>query len=195
MKLAVCFDNKIRLFDLEKTTEAFFQGNGLQAGYKLRDEDDFIPGGRGEYLGLSVLMGMYEGAEAAGSHTSMAEDGPAREEFIWSWAVLPETDEEARHLLRFCPRTLFRTGTVTAAEEPTDPPLRLVSHKLATLRQRAAELGLGCADLDDLVHDEASAIGSAINNGGLDEQLVFLCNQLGLEGALRELEGRKHAGG
>ena len=44
--------------------------------------------------------------------------------------------------------------------------------------------------LDDMVHDAASRIGSAVNNGGLHDQVEFLLEQ-GITEAeiMKELEG------
>ena len=51
---------------------------------------------------------------------------------------------------------------------------------VAKLVQRAEQLGIQAEDLVELVHDAASIRASAINNGGVDEQIEWLVGQLGL---------------
>ena len=48
-------------------------------------------------------------------------------------------------------------------------------------------LGIESSDLDDLVHDAASSPASAINNQGLDDQVRFLCEQLGASQVIDKL--------
>jgi hypothetical protein len=53
----------------------------------------------------------------------------------------------------------------------------------------AESMGLKPEDLDDLVHDAISRRASAINNGGLDDQLAFLVEQCGQEQTRAALQG------
>ena len=46
------------------------------------------------------------------------------------------------------------------------------------LVEQAEEAGIEPEDMDDMVHAVASDIAAAINNGGLDEQLEFLCREM-----------------
>jgi hypothetical protein len=51
-------------------------------------------------------------------------------------------------------------------------------------------------DLDEMIHDVASKHGSALNNSSLEEQVWFLCEQLGPAEVLRSLRtivSMKHA--
>jgi len=47
---------------------------------------------------------------------------------------------------------------------------------------------VGEQDLDDLVHDLASSIGTAANNEGVDGQVAFIVEQVGKERAIKEIE-------
>jgi hypothetical protein len=51
----------------------------------------------------------------------------------------------------------------------------------------ARVLGVGESDLDDLVHDMASSPASEINNQGVDDQVRFLCQQMGTKDVLARL--------
>jgi len=62
------------------------------------------------------------------------------------------------------------------------------------LIRRAGELGIAAEDLDDLVHDIAGNLAAAVNNGGVDEQVQWLCEQLELgevENHVNAIAGRK----
>lgn len=56
------------------------------------------------------------------------------------------------------------------------------------LAEYAEELGLSDADLDDLVHDVASEIGSRTNDGGVRSQVEFLLEELGAAAARDALD-------
>lgn len=56
--------------------------------------------------------------------------------------------------------------TLAAMERPTP--------KLVALKEEVLKRGYKDFNLDDLVHDAASEIASAVNNGGMEEQLRFL---------------------
>jgi hypothetical protein len=58
----------------------------------------------------------------------------------------------------------------------------------ARLIQEAGKLGVQPEDLDDAVHDAANVPASEINNGGLDNQIPFLVEELGTEETQRLLE-------
>jgi hypothetical protein len=51
--------------------------------------------------------------------------------------------------------------------------------------------GLSAGDLDDVVHDILAAKASDINNGGRDEQLAFLLEELGEEEAIQVVNEAK----
>jgi len=42
-------------------------------------------------------------------------------------------------------------------------------------------LNLDCEDFDDLVHDVISSKASEINNGGIEEQIEFLLQEIGMD--------------
>jgi hypothetical protein len=55
------------------------------------------------------------------------------------------------------------------------------------LTDRAEAAGLQPEDLDELVHDLASGVASGVNNGGLDEQVGYLVEKLGVQGAEQQI--------
>ena len=57
----------------------------------------------------------------------------------------------------------------------------------ARLVQEAEELGITPEDLDEAVHDTAGALASAMNNDGLEEQITFLVERLGVDETRRLL--------
>jgi hypothetical protein len=72
---------------------------------------------------------------------------------------------------------LYQHGLVPGDKEPLDDAPRGDLRQLVDLAQSK---GLQPTDLDDAVHDNASALASGINNGGLAEQIEFLVDQLGI---------------
>lgn len=59
-------------------------------------------------------------------------------------------------------------------------------HELPLI-QKAEKLGIDAESLDDAVHDAASQVASAINNGGIEDQIAYLLEQLGVEETARIL--------
>lgn len=57
------------------------------------------------------------------------------------------------------------------------------------LAQRLKDGGVDPSDLDDLVHDVQSREASATNNCGLEEQVEYLIEQLGLKETQRAVDG------
>lgn len=57
------------------------------------------------------------------------------------------------------------------------------------LIDEARKLGVKTEDLDEVVHDVASELASSANSGGLEEQLRFLVENLGLDDVRRILHG------
>ena len=53
---------------------------------------------------------------------------------------------------------------------------------------KAEAAGLQPEDLDEAVHDLASAIAARINNGGLEEQVGYLVERLGVEDTERQID-------
>ena len=51
----------------------------------------------------------------------------------------------------------------------------------------AEELRIEDIDLDDLVHDLVSRMGSDINNGGIHDQITYLLGELGEADTEREI--------
>lgn len=72
---------------------------------------------------------------------------------------------------------LHRHGLVPGDEEPCDGAPRPDVRQLADW---AKSQGLQPDDLDDAVHDNASALASGVNNSGLAEQIEFLVDQQGV---------------
>jgi hypothetical protein len=65
------------------------------------------------------------------------------------------------------------------------------------LLARAEQRGLDPADLDELVHDALAQRAAAVNNGGLEDQIALLVEDLGaeeLERRLAELAGSRREG-
>jgi len=72
---------------------------------------------------------------------------------------------------------LHQHGLVPGDEEPSDGGPRPDVRQLVDW---AKSQDIQPDDLDDAVHDNASALASGINNGGLGEQIEFLVDQLGV---------------
>ena len=51
---------------------------------------------------------------------------------------------------------------------------------IARLVDRAGKLGLQAEDLDEMVRDAAGSLAASIDNAGLDEQVAWLVDQLGI---------------
>lgn len=58
-----------------------------------------------------------------------------------------------------------------------------MSQQFPALLQEIQSRGIDPTQLDDLVHEAAAEQASAINNGGLEEQLAYLCAVLGDQAA------------
>ena len=72
---------------------------------------------------------------------------------------------------------LHRHSLVPGDEQPCDGEPR---PNVRQLVDWAKSQGLQPDDLDDAVHDNATALASGINNSGLVEQIEFLVDQLGV---------------
>ena len=71
-----------------------------------------------------------------------------------------------------------------APEESANPAAGDIERLVQLTRDRGSEI-----DLDNLVHDAASALAAGVNNGGVEEQVRFLCEQWGVtevKGILRQ---------
>lgn len=97
MKAVYCeYGEPPRLIDMESTPLAYV-GGGDGFGYRVVDSQDFCTDC--EWFSLHIAMSLYEGAEIAGSYDS------------WSWAIIPENNDEAKHLDQITNRNVFfRTG-------------------------------------------------------------------------------------
>jgi len=65
---------------------------------------------------------------------------------------------------------------------------------IARLVDTASKLGLQPEDLDEMVHDAAGNLAASIDNAGLDEQVAWLVDQLGIgdvETCIRDIAERK----
>jgi len=51
---------------------------------------------------------------------------------------------------------------------------------IARLVHKAEDLGIKSEDLDDVVHDTADSLAASIDNSGLDDQITWLVEQLGI---------------
>jgi hypothetical protein len=51
---------------------------------------------------------------------------------------------------------------------------------IARLVRKAEDLGVQSEDLDDVVHDTADSLAASIDNSGLDDQIAWLVDQLGI---------------
>lgn len=72
---------------------------------------------------------------------------------------------------------LHQHGLVPGDEQPCDGGPRPDVRQLVDW---AKSQGLQPDDLDDAVHDNAAALASGVNNGGLAEQIEFLVDQQGV---------------
>ena len=59
---------------------------------------------------------------------------------------------------------------------------------IAQLLAKAAAAGLEIEDLDETVHELAASIAADVNNEGMEGQLGYMIDQLGVQGATKQLE-------
>jgi hypothetical protein len=82
---------------------------------------------------------------------------------------------------------LNQYGLVPAEEQECTPPATASApSSAAELAAWAQSQGLAAEDLDDEIHDQASAVASDTNNRGLAAQIEFLVQHVGIE-STREL--------
>jgi hypothetical protein len=69
--------------------------------------------------------------------------------------------------------------------QPTDDECAAVVERLV---EKASAAGLEPEDMDETVHELASSIAADINNGGLDEQVRYLVEEMGAEHTERQID-------
>jgi hypothetical protein len=69
-------------------------------------------------------------------------------------------------------------------DEPDDDRDEPIDDLLA----KAEAAGLETADLDEIVHDLTSSIAADVNNEGLEGQLRYLIDQMGVQGVMQQLD-------
>ena len=84
---------------MQRSDSVYIDCDASRPGFLIAAEHDVDTGL--EFLSLHVAMSLYEGGEAAGSYE---RDG----DFLFSWAVIPETRDEALHLAEHAFRCLYR---------------------------------------------------------------------------------------
>ena len=82
-------------------------------------------------------------------------------------------------------KTTAASGRWTLHEGLTAEELAVVVERLV---EKADSAGLKPEDLDELVHELASSIAADINNGGLEEQVKYLAQEMGAEQVERQLD-------
>jgi hypothetical protein len=75
--------------------------------------------------------------------------------------------------------TLHRYDLVPSDEQPYEEVASGAEGDIAQLVELAEASGVEPSDLDDIVHECASATAGAINNSGLWDQIEYLLGQLG----------------
>lgn len=71
------------------------------------------------------------------------------------------------------------------ALQTTDEEIAAVVERLG---EKADKAGLQPEDLDEMVHELASSIASDTNNGGVDEQLRYLVEEMGAQQTERQID-------
>jgi hypothetical protein len=56
------------------------------------------------------------------------------------------------------------------------------------LTDKADAAGLQPEDVDDLVHELAASVAADVNNGGIEDQIIYLVDGLGAQHAKRQLD-------
>jgi len=56
------------------------------------------------------------------------------------------------------------------------------------LLAKAEAAGLASEDLDEIVHELAASIAADFNNAGMDGQIAYLIDQMGIQGATKQIE-------
>jgi len=76
-----------------------------------------------------------------------------------------------------------------AHEQADGPPIAAASEQqIERLVDKADAAGLEPEDLDEIVHDLAASIAADVNNGGLDEQIRYLVDGMGVQQTERQLD-------
>jgi len=60
--------------------------------------------------------------------------------------------------------------------------------QMARLLEKADAAGLEPEDLDEIVHEFAASIAADVNNGGLDDQIRYLIDGMGVQQTERQLD-------
>lgn len=79
------------------------------------------------------------------------------------------------------------TGETPAEVEAWEQEVDIIDPAIDCVISAANLLHIDAEDLDELVHDAASSPASEINNMGVDDQVRFLCQQLGPKQVLDKL--------
>ena len=61
-------------------------------------------------------------------------------------------------------------------------------HPIDALLATAEAAGLKAEDLDEIVHELAASIAADINNSGMDSQLNYMIDQMGIQGTTKQLD-------
>lgn len=69
------------------------------------------------------------------------------------------------------------------------PPIPDIAGEVSRLFDKAEAAGLTEEDLDEAVHELASNTASDVNNSGLEDQLNYLIEGLGVQRTEREIDG------
>jgi hypothetical protein len=83
---------------------------------------------------------------------------------------------------------LAEHGSPVCPKCDCDMELVVVADEIERLAAKADTAGLELADLDELVHETAASIAADANNGGVEEQIKYLVNEMGAESTDRQID-------
>jgi hypothetical protein len=83
-------------------------------------------------------------------------------------------------------RTAISKAPATSEQEV--PEAAASDDQIERLVDKADAAGLEPEDLDELVHELAASIAADVNNGGLDDQIRYLIDEMGVQQTERQLD-------
>jgi len=85
-------------------------------------------------------------------------------------------------------RTAMRKAAVAHKQADGSPETAPSEEQIGRLVDKADAAGLEPEDLDEIVHEFAASIAADVNNGGLDEQIRYLVDGMGVQQTERQLD-------
>jgi hypothetical protein len=85
-------------------------------------------------------------------------------------------------------RTAMKKATAAHKQTNGSPETAPSEEQIKRLVDKADAAGLRSEDLDEIVHEFAASIAADVNNGGLDDQIRYLVDGMGVRQTERQLD-------